>query len=291
MTEPVYKDVGKIESRYEDVAQDGRVHLNGVPPALSAVWKNEIDRHPAGETIRAAGIVPILSRIEIDVTEESFSAMRAREVLGSGMLLVGRRDSDEASRALIDVRSQMFALTGHAILPFAGERKRALVGTMLGEHILTRLFATDGNHRVLPSDLTALGVSFEGERVLETPQSILVPPTDCTPIDREFQRDSFPLVFGLVHTDSNQHVNSLVYPRIFEEAILRRLHALRRSTKLLSRSLRIGYRKPSFAGETAHVEVQLYAREDRIIALGALYGEGETDHARARVYVKIELRP
>ncbi len=36
---------------------------------------------------------------------------------------------------------------------------------------------------------------------------------------------SDPVAFGLDHTDGNQHVNSLVYPRLFAEAALRRLGA------------------------------------------------------------------
>src|SRR5205823_12900006 len=43
----------------------------------------------------------------------------------------------------------------------------------------------------------------------------------------EVAPDDFAETFGLVHTDSNHHVNSLVYIRLFEEAALRRFGKLR----------------------------------------------------------------
>ena len=65
--------------------------------------------------------------------------------------------------------------------------------------------------------------------------------------------DETLIVFGLVHTDSNQHVNSLVYMRLFEEAVLRRFAALGLPEPVLARRLEIAYRKPCFAGDRMHV--------------------------------------
>jgi hypothetical protein len=64
--------------------------------------------------------------------------------------------------------------------------------------------------------------------------------------------------FGLDHTDSNQHVNSLVYPRLFAEAALRRLAELERPRRLLIRALDIAYRKPSFAGDRVRIHTRLF---------------------------------
>ena len=61
--------------------------------------------------------------------------------------------------------------------------------------------------------------------------------------------DPTPLPLGLAHTDANQHVNSLVYPRLFEEAVLRRLATLGKPTALLTRRAEVAFRKPAFAGE------------------------------------------
>jgi hypothetical protein len=75
------------------------------------------------------------------------------------------------------------------------------------------------------------------------------PPDGADLLDAEYHPDPVVTAFGLDHTDSNQHVNSLVYPRLFAEAALRRLAELERPRRLLIRALDIAYRKPSFAGD------------------------------------------
>ena len=70
----------------------------------------------------------------------------------------------------------------------------------------------------------------------------------------------------MMHTDSNQHVNSLTYPRIFEEAALRRIMQDARIPsphELLARAVEVRWRRPFFAGQRAR------------IALRLLDGEGE----------------
>ena len=56
-----------------------------------------------------------------------------------------------------------------------------------------------------------------------------------------------------MHTDGNQHVNSLVYPRIFEELALRR-HG---DPKILARAIELRWRKPFFAGDRATVALSI----------------------------------
>jgi hypothetical protein len=92
-------------------------------------------------------------------------------------------------------------------------------------------------------------------------------------IDQEFSLDPAPAVFGLNHTDSNQHVNSLVYPRMFEEATLRRFAELGRSTKMLARYSEMAYRKPSFAGQRARIVLRAFEAGDQLGAVGCLVTE------------------
>jgi acyl-CoA thioesterase FadM len=99
-----------------------------------------------------------------------------------------------------------------------------------------------------------------------------------------------------MHTDSNQHVNSLVYPRLFEEAVMRRLFALGRSRAVLARSLVIGWRRPSFAGDVLKVDLRLFETSATgLVAVGMFFGETETakgpDRDRARCYVRLDLAP
>ncbi len=280
---------GEIAFRYEDFAQDGRPLMRALAPALGAVWRHQVGNDEGAAKVRAAGIVPILTRIEMELTEDSFSPFAPGQVSGRGDLLAADVAPGEHARVLFDIRARVDARTGHALLP-RGESQTRTVGTLLGEHVLTRLFAKEGERRVDAAQLAALGVQPASSRTWEPPQSIVVPRPGLVPEGGGFVRDAVPFVFGLVHTDANQHVNSLVYPQLFEEAVLRRLRALGRNEPRLARSLVIGYRKPSFAGETTRIDVALFAGDGgRVTALGRFSGEGEDDPARARVYVRLEL--
>ena len=78
-------------------------------------------------------------------------------------------------------------------------------------------------------------------------------------------------VFGLAHTDSNQHVNSIVYPRWFEDAAVRRLaqHGVRGS--VLGRGSEVLFRKPFFAGQEARFSLQTFAGPaDTWLAIGEM---------------------
>ena len=57
----------------------------------------------------------------------------------------------------------------------------------------------------------------------QAPATLLDLPAGATALDGALTPDDTATVFGLDHTDSNQHVNSLVYPRLLVEATLRRL--------------------------------------------------------------------
>jgi acyl-CoA thioesterase FadM len=105
--------------------------------------------------------------------------------------------------------------------------------------------------------------------------------------------DPFPVVFGLVHTDSNRHVNSLAYLRMFEEAALRRFAELGKTSSWLGRSLEIVYRRPCFAGHSMRVVQQAFETEGRLgIAATLVDAEGTVSpeslaKARPHTFVKI----
>jgi hypothetical protein len=80
----------------------------------------------------------------------------------------------------------------------------------------------------------------------------------------------------VAHTDSNQHVNSLVYPRLFEDAALRRFAALGRlKPPVLSRHVEAAFRKPCFAGETYAVALQAFTLEGRLGAVGKFVSQAD----------------
>ena len=81
--------------------------------------------------------------------------------------------------------------------------------------------------------------------------------------------------FGLAHTDSNQHVNSLVYPRLFEDAALRRFAALGKlKPPVLARHVEAAFRKPCFAGERYVIALQAFTIAGKLGAVGAFLSDG-----------------
>ena len=77
-------------------------------------------------------------------------------------------------------------------------------------------------------------------------------------VDPAPRLDPVPVVFGLTHTDLNQHVNFLMYHRAIEQAALGRSVELGQGSRLASREVSLGYRKPSFAGEKVLIAVQAF---------------------------------
>jgi hypothetical protein len=119
----------------------------------------------------------------------------------------------------------------------------------------------------------------------------------ATALEPEPRLDSVPFTFGLVHTDSNMHVNSLIYLRMFEEAALRRFVELGRGAKWLARHIDIAYRKPCFAGQTMRVSQQAFLHERRLGVVASLVPEpaaavGEAPgSARPHTYMRMMFEP
>jgi acyl-CoA thioesterase FadM len=66
------------------------------------------------------------------------------------------------------------------------------------------------------------------------------------------------VVFGLSHTDGNQHVNFLAYPKFVEQAALGRFVDLGLGSKWMARRVELGYRRAAFAGDVLRVAVQAF---------------------------------
>jgi acyl-CoA thioesterase FadM len=156
--------------------------------------------------------------------------------------------------------------------PEAGELR--LAGRIYAQHVITRLFAEPAERKVLRLP----GVPGMPE-VPETRGSWIAPaeamklPPGAKPLEPTLRPDVAPIAFGVAHTDSNQHVNSLVYPRLFEDAALRRFAALGRATDVLSRFAQAGFRKPCFAGERAAIVLQTFELDGRLGAAGMFVSE------------------
>ena len=92
-------------------------------------------------------------------------------------------------------------------------------------------------------------------------------------------RHQVPLRFGVMHTDPNNHVNSLVYPRVFEEAAM----ALRGGIDP-ARALEVVWRKPIFAGERVTLDQWLCAD-------GEVHGAFLDDTGAARCRLTMRFGP
>jgi hypothetical protein len=155
-------------------------------------------------------------------------------------------------------------------------------GAIFAEHTFTRPFAPPDQRKV--TSLAVEGYPAIPEVVYTAPAPVTAsePPEGGTWRD-ELLADGRESCFTLDQTDSNQHVNSLVYIRVFLDAAQRRLPELR----VRARAIDIAYRKPSFAGDRVRAHVRLF---DAAGAVGAA-GFVAADDGKPRCYVRAIFGP
>ncbi|AKF09255.1 hypothetical protein [Sandaracinus amylolyticus] len=290
------RGAGMLPLRYEDVVQDGRLRLEPVTHAIgAAIWKKTLSEHPLVLRLGAEGIVPILSRLQVEAGGGPISAREPVSARGTFELLRLIDDQDR-QRLRVDMWAELQGTRGHthgAAIEGAGEP--VLLGRAIAEHVLTRPFAPPEERSVeqlpgeLPEGMTTRDVAWRA------PRTAIDLPRGATPIDDAFALDPVPIVFGLGHTDSNQHVNSLVYPRLLEEAALRRFHQLDLPTTVLARYVDLAFRKPCFAGDRMRIMLRAYRAGDEVGVLGAFITSGEaitagaTPTERAHVFARMQF--
>lgn len=262
---------GKSYLRYEDICQDGRVNLLGLTPALGhVVWHELLQDNPLVRQERSAGIVALLSRLVLLGDEGTVPIGLPLDARGSYQLAHTRDDSGEVNRLILNLWAELDGLEGRTYGP-KPSGKRVPVGKVFAEHVFTRPFGPREERKVLRFDQPGLPAVPEVEyqwrpwsEVLALPDGAVAHAEAPTPAER--------VAFGLYQTDSNQHINSMVYPRLFEQAVLERLADLGHSTVVLSRYCEIAYRKPAFAGDHLAIVLRTYELGDRVGAVGAFVG-------------------
>jgi hypothetical protein len=283
ITVPSFPDVpadqratATLPFRDEDIAQDGRMMLGALSPALGAViWTRLLANHAAARAMRHAQIVPILTRLVAEGMPGPFSVNSTTAVTGAFQLAHALKDGD-VDKVIINMTAQMEAPHATTFGPRPPEgAPLAVAGRAFAEHVLTRLFAPAGERKVTRLDLPGVDAVPTDVVAWRPPSAILALPDGAEPIEPDFSIDPQPVVFGLSHTDSNQHVNSLIYPRMFEDAAVRRFAALGQSPVVLARFLEVGYRKPSFAGERLRIALRAFKLGSRLGAVGAFVTEDE----------------
>jgi hypothetical protein len=275
----------EFQLRYEDLAQDGRMMMTALPPALGwTVWRT-LRNKLAPRQIQTRGIVPILSRLTVDGTDATVRV--DREVEGTGGYQLARHSvAGQVERMFMNMWVEVRGASGR-MMPPSGPGPLVVAGRLFAEHTFTKLFAAPGDRRVTRLDIDGVAEPTD-EYAFPGPDTARALPAGAVALDDDFRVDTAEVCFGLDHTDSNQHVNSLVYPRLFAEAALRRLAEHGRSRSVLVRHLDIAYRKPSFAGDRVRVHVRAFLLGDRPGVVGVLVGDGEPLD-RPRVAARILL--
>ena len=275
---------GRVPLRFEDVTQDGRLVLEALPTALGpTLWRGLLDRDPGVLACYKNGVFPIISRLVLEGTSGPFSANGRVEAEASYRL--ARADD---GRFMLDVWADLYAPIGHTHGAPGPEGTRTLAGRVFGEHVFTRPFAPAGQRRVTAFDFEGAPVVAETRPAPPSFESIAKLPDGANPLEAASRADATPIVFGLVHTDGNMHVNSLAYLRVFEEAALRRFVELGRGALVLARRMDIAYRKPCFAGQTMRVVQQAFESEDALGVASMLVDAAAPD-ARPHVYARMRF--
>jgi hypothetical protein len=271
---PSERATGQTALRYEDVSQDGRVMLLGLPHAIGdIIWKQLIVYHGINRAAHA-GIIPVLTRFVLEGGQGPISVRWPLSGAGAYQLAHTVGADGTVDRLLLNMWVNLQAPRGRTNgPPPPGAGEPIPVGRVFAEHVMTRLFAPPEARKVLRLEDPELPSVPPARWSWRPWQAVLALPEGARSLDGAPRTDEAEVVFGLHHTDSNQHVNSLVYPRLFQDAALRRLAAHGRSTVLLPRRLEVAYRKPLFAGQRAHLWLQAFADAEGLGAVGAFVSE------------------
>lgn len=257
---------GDLTLRYEDVTQDGRVALTALPFSLGVVWREITQRGSRsglGHELRDAGVVPLLSRLCISGGPGAVSVMEPLHARGRLELAHAVGPTGEVDKILLLMWTTVTGRRGRTHGPPPdGAGDPVEVGRVFAEHVFTRPFAPPDRRKVSRLGVAGLPEVPPTRYDWRAPAALLELPPGATALDAEPVPDDTAVVFGLDHTDSNQHVNSLVYPRLLVDAALRRLSAHGERGFLLARQIELAYRKPSFAGDTVRAILRAFTTPD-----------------------------
>ncbi len=284
--------------RYEDVTQDGALKIGGMPHAVGLVCLGKLwFRNSMSLQTRPHGVVPILGRIAMETLGGPMSPRYPVEVEGAFQLAHTRDAARAVNRIMLTAFAELFApLAGSYDTQTAGTDAPVLVGRAYAEHVFTRPSAPPGERKVLVLPLADGPLVPGPELTFREPLSTLRLPAHATWIDSDLTLVPWPITFGLAHTDANHHVNTLVYPQLFEDAGLNRLMDLGKDTRtLLVDHIDIAFRKPCFAGQRMYLWLRAFSLRDKagIVAYLGLHGSApEQAHCMcALTFRNGELRP
>jgi hypothetical protein len=264
---------GRTPLRFEDVAQDGRVRIEGVWPPIGPILWGKLGVSKSLFRLGAQGVRAVLTYVMIDGANEPVSVRNLCEHSARWQAGHTRDAAGEVNRLLLNTWLSSMAprgIPGSPSLPSEASEK-VPIARAFGQHVFTKPGAPPGRHRVVRLDDPDLPEVPPAELAWHDPMGVLALPDGAEPLSPGPERDGNAHVFGLCHTDGNQHVNFLTYPRLAEEAGIRLLARLGHGARLLARRAEIGYRKPSFAGDSLAIVLQAFRLQDMLGVVGAFY--------------------
>jgi len=283
---PEQRGRGTYRLRFEDLAQDGRILFEPIVASIgAAVWRPLLSKNPMLASLQASGVRPIFTRLVLVGTAAALDASYPLTADGAYELAYEPDLQGGVARIFLNMWTEI-----------AWEREpedgrpaeRVIAGRMFGEHVLTRLHPSPEQRRVTEIP----GLPQPTTQYRQPPrEDLLGLPAGASWLEPAPRADAAPLAFGLFHTDPNHHVNSLVYPRVFEEAALRRFHDLGRDTKVLGRTLEVAYRKPFFAGQSATLSLRAFSSGSGLGAAGVFEGTNAAPGTKPHAYLRISFEP
>lgn len=268
--------------RYEDCTQDGRLMPIAIPPALSTLWETVLADHRGAQSAASAGVLALLTRLTVSSLDQPIRVDRRFESTVGFELAHARDERGEVARLFTNVWADVRGIAGRTNSPHIGDQL-VLAGQAFAEHTFTRPFGPPAQRRV--TDLAGLDgyPALPATRYHQpAPHTAGEAPDGATWLD-EFAPDVVDTRFTLDQTDANQHVNSLVYVRVFLDAAQRRLAA--HPVPLRSKAFDVAYRKPSFAGDRVRAHLRMFALGDLLGAAGFLCAPGE--ESKPRCYIRV----
>jgi acyl-CoA thioesterase FadM len=238
-------------------------------------------------------IVPVLSRLIVKGMPGPFSVRGDLTVEG-----IFRLARTERGRLMFDMWADVRSSRGRTYGAVDGEGSPALAGQVFAEHVLTRPFAPPGARRVERLEFRGAPEVRDVRGDPVAADTIISIPPGATPIESQMTPEPTPRTFGLLHTDSNHHVNSLTYLRVVEEAALRRFASLGRPANVLGRFIDIAYRKPCFAGQNVRIVLRAYELPGTLGVVAMVVDDAEEQIAlgangvpRPHVCARMEFEP
>jgi hypothetical protein len=241
--------------------------------------------HPGARNAIAAGTIPILTRLTIESLDQPIRIDRAIESF-AGFELAHDREGDAVSRIFMNTWCEVRGIAGR-IGPRQTDRELAVAGRLFAEHTFTRLFAPANQRRVTRLEVEGYPAIPEVRHLAQAGPTAQDAPEGARWLD-ELAPDVADTAFTLDHTDANQHVNSLVYIRVFLDALQRRLASGGHPLNVRSRAVDIAFRKPCFIGDRVRTHLRLFDRAGSLGAAGFIAGTGD-EPGKPRCYLRILL--